>query len=121
MKMDLLGIEGSSVKTITDVYSHIQALSQCSEYIQTKRLKSYEMQSTSEATKFVKESKDISKAAIGSSYLAEMLGMKVIESNIANEKHNLSRWIFIRNRKESLAGNINKVTDYVSHWQYWIQ
>lgn len=110
MKMDLLGITNGSTNAVTDVYSHVQALSQCSNYVQKNKLVIHEMQSTSEAAQFVKESKDISKAAIGSNYLAEILGLKVIDANIANEKHNLSRWIFVRKQKKALSKDINKVT-----------
>lgn len=110
MKMDLLGLPDSNLKTVTDIYSHLQALSQCSKYIQKNQLITHEKPSTSEAAKFIKEANDISKAAIGSSYLAKTLELKVIESNIANEKHNLSRWIFVIKQKQSVSKNINKVT-----------
>ena len=110
MKMDLMGIANSSLKSITNVYSHVQALSQCSKYLQREKYKSHEMQSTSEAAEFVKNSNDISKAAIGSKYLADLMDLKIIQSDIANEKYNLSRWIFVGKSKKLLSNKINKVT-----------
>src|SRR3989344_4120949 len=44
LQMDLLGT--AELKTIKEVYSHSQALAQCSKFIQSHNLKSHEMQST---------------------------------------------------------------------------
>lgn len=109
MQMDIIGLPDANLKTVTDVYSHVQALSQCSKYIQNK-FTAHEMQSTSEAAEFVKNSNNNTKAAIGSKYLVDMLHLKILDTNIANEKHNLSRWIFIRNKLKSLTTEVNKVT-----------
>jgi prephenate dehydratase len=109
MQMDIIGLPGANLKTVTDVYSHVQALSQCSNYIQNK-FTAHEMQSTSEAAEFIKNSKDNTKGAIGSKYLADKLNLKILDTNIANEKHNLSRWIFVKKSMESLSKEINKVT-----------
>ncbi len=110
MQMDLIGIKGASKSGIKDVYSHVQALSQCSKYIDDNKLVSHEMQSTSEAAEFIKKTDHVKMAAIGSNYLAYMLGLKVLDVNIANEKHNLSRWIFIRKSALPLHGKVNKVS-----------
>lgn len=109
IQMDIMAVEGASLETIKDVYSYPQALSQCTVFIHEHNLMSHETSSTSEAAKLVAESKDKTKAAIGSSLLAEMHGLHILEKDIANEKHNISRWVFI-STKTPVSEQVSKVT-----------
>ncbi|NCX65899.1 MAG: prephenate dehydratase, partial [Proteobacteria bacterium] len=71
---NLLGIPGSKLSEIKDVYSHAQALSQCSEFIKTKSLIEHIRADTAGSAEMISKNKDKSQAAIASSLSAEIYG-----------------------------------------------
>ena len=110
IKLDLIGLPGTKVENIKTVFSHPQALSQSSEFIKKYQLKSIFEQSTASAASYVKRSKKIQNAAIGSKYLADLMKLKVIKENVGNIKHNMSRWIMIANQAKIKDSEANKLT-----------
>ncbi len=109
IQMELIGLQDSTEETITDVFSYPQALSQCSEYVKKHNLKVHKTNSTSEAAQHILNKKDKTQAAIGSELLAEKNNLNILQHDIANEKYNISRWIFIAGRNHKTE-HINKVT-----------
>lgn len=89
---NLLGVPGATVEDIKKVISHPQALSQCHDYIRTRKLKTEESNNTALAAKMVAESGDKSLGAIASAETAEIYGLKVIESNINKSGENTTRF-----------------------------
>ncbi len=90
---NLLGILGTKVSEIKDVYSHAQALSQCSKFIKSNNLTEHVRADTAGSAEMVSISKDKSKAAIASSLSAKTYNLEIIKNNIANEKGNLTRFL----------------------------
>ena len=90
---NLLGIPGTKVSEIKDVYSHAQALSQCSKFIKSNNLTEHVRADTAGSAEMVSISKDKSKAAIASSLSAKTYNLKIIKNNIENEKGNLTRFL----------------------------
>lgn len=92
----LLGIEGATLDTVTEVYSHPQALSQCNQFLgKHKAFKPIPYHNTAMATQLISEEKDICKAAIGSKRAAHLYGLEIIEEDIANTQDNYTRFIVI--------------------------
>src|SRR3990167_8911075 len=110
ISLDLIGLSGTEMRDVKTVYSHPQALSQCSEFIKKFHLKPMSEQSTASAASYVKSSKKIQNAAIGSRYLADLMKLQVIKENIGNVKHNMSRWILIASRAAIKDMQVNKLT-----------
>ena len=112
MNIDLFlgGSENSTIKNITNVYSHPQALAQCSEFIKNHRLTTHKTSSTASAVDEVEKSQDSSKGAIGGISSIKEKGMKIIAKNIGNTNHNMTRWVIISRSPVSLYKPINKVT-----------
>jgi len=108
--LDLIGLSGTQFGDVKTVYSHPQALSQCSEFIRKNNLRQMSAQSTASAANYIKKSKKIQNAVIGSKYLADLMKMEVIKSNVVNVKHNMSRWIIISSRSKIKETEINKLT-----------
>ena len=108
--LDLIGLPGTKIENVKTVYSHPQALSQSSEFIKKYQLKSIFEQSTASAASYVKRSKKIQNAAIGSKYLADLMKLNVIKKNVGNVKHNMSRWILIASRAAIKDVQVNKLT-----------
>src|SRR3990167_532995 len=69
ISLDLIGLSGTEMRDVKTVYSHPQALSQCSEVIKKFHLKPLCEKSAASAARYVKSSKKIQNAAIGSRYL----------------------------------------------------
>ena len=90
---NLLGLPGTKVSEIKDVYSHAQALSQCSKFIKSNRLTEHVRADTAGSAAMVSKSNDKTKAAIASSLSAKTYNLEIIKNNIENEKGNLTRFL----------------------------
>ena len=90
---NLLSLPGTKVSEIKDVYSHAQALSQCSKFIKSNRLTEHVRADTAGSAEMVSKSKDKTKAAIASSLSAKTYNLEIIKNNIENEKGNLTRFL----------------------------
>ena len=90
---NLLGTSDSDLKDIKDVYSHAQALSQCSNFIKKNNLIEHVRADTAGSAEMVSSLKDKSKAAIASVLSAETYDLKILKNNIENEKGNLTRFL----------------------------
>ena len=90
---NLLGLPGVKVSDIKDVYSHGQALSQCSKYIKSHNLVEHVRADTAGSAEMVSTTKDKTKAAIASSLSAKTYNLEIIQKNIENEKGNLTRFL----------------------------
>ncbi len=64
IKHNLLGIKGSKLNDVKDVYSHAQALSQSAKYIKKINLNENVRADTAGSAKYVSEANDKTKAAI---------------------------------------------------------
>jgi len=92
---NLLGIKGSSLDDIKDVYSHAQALSQSSEFIKANNLNENVRADTAGSAKYISEIKDKTKGAIASDLSAKIYNLEVVKSNIQDEKNNVTRFLIM--------------------------
>jgi len=90
---NLLGLTGTKITDVKDVYSHGQALSQCSNFIKSHNLIEHVRADTAGSAEMISKTKDKKKAAIASSLSAKTYGLEVIKKNIENEKGNLTRFL----------------------------
>tara|TARA_Y100001970_G_scaffold293216_1_gene438565 strand:+ start:726 stop:1553 length:828 start_codon:yes stop_codon:yes gene_type:complete len=93
---NLLGIKGTKLSDIKEVYSHAQALSQCSDFIKKNKLVENVRADTAGSAKFVSEIKDKSKAAISSNLSAKIYNLDVLDSNIQDDKENVTRFLLMQ-------------------------
>ena len=92
---NLLGLPGTKISDIKDVYSHGQALSQCSKFIKSNSLTEHVRADTAGSAEMVSKTKDKTKAAIASSLSAKTYNLEIIKKNIENEKGNLTRFLIM--------------------------
>ena len=90
---NLLSIPGAKISDIKEVYSHAQALSQCSKFIRLNKLTEHVSADTAGSAEMVSKSKDKNKAAIASTLSAKTYGLEIIQKNIEDEKGNLTRFL----------------------------
>ena len=92
---NLLGRPGTKVDNIKDVYSHSQALSQCSKFIKKNNLVEHVRADTAGSAEMISKINDRSKAAIASSLSAKTYKLEIIKKNIENESGNLTRFLIM--------------------------
>jgi len=90
---NLLGVPGAKISEIKDVYSHGQALSQCSNFIKSHDFVEHVRADTAGSAEMISKSKDKTKAAIASSLSAKTYDLEILKKNIENEKGNLTRFL----------------------------
>lgn len=96
----LLGNQNSSIDDIEIVYSHPQALMQCSEYFEEhKNWEKIGAKNTALAASKVSEGGKKNEAAIASEITADIYDMKVLDKAIQNNKNNSTRFIIVTGKK----------------------
>ncbi|MEZ9594639.1 prephenate dehydratase [Shewanella sp. 10N.261.52.F9] len=92
----LLANSGSSINDIKTVYAHPQPISQCSRYLsQHSEFKLEYCSSSAEAMEMVCNANDNSVAAIGSAEGGALYQLEAVETGLANQKVNQSRFIVV--------------------------
>ena len=93
---NLLGLPGSKLSDIKDIYSHAQALSQSSIFIKKNKFNENVRADTAGSAKYVSEAKDKSKGAISSKLSADIYNLQILDSNIQDEKENVTRFLIMQ-------------------------
>ena len=111
---NLLGKPGSSLSDIKDVFSHAQALSQCSNFIKKNNLVQHIRADTAGSAETISKNKIKSEAAIASSLSSKIYKLKILAPNIENENGNATRFLIMG--KEVLQpnfGNKKYITSFL--------
>ena len=95
IKHNLLGIKGSNLNDIKDVYSHAQALSQSSNFIKKNNLNENVRADTAGSAKYISDANDKSKAAIASELSADIYNLEILKKDIQDEKNNVTRFLLM--------------------------
>ena len=106
---NLLGIKGSKIEDIKNIYSHEQAFMQCSEFLAKHDWKLNKMSNTAIGAKFVSECKNIENACIANKKTKEMYDLEILCENINNEKENYTRFFVISN-EDIVLDKSNKIS-----------
>ena len=111
---NLLGIPGTKISEIKDVYSHGQALSQCSNFIKSNNLVEHVRADTAGSAEMISRNQDKKKSAIASSLSAETYNLDIIKKNIENEKGNLTRFLIMgKNISQPEFGKKKYITSFL--------
>ena len=110
----LLGIQCAKLKDIKNVYSHAQALSQCSDFIKKNNINENVRADTAGSAALISNNKNKNDAAIASKLSAEIYKLDVIASNIENEKGNVTRFLIMgKNIFQPEFGKDNYITSFL--------
>ena len=91
----LLGLKGSKLEDIKNVYSHAQGLSQSSKFIKKNKFIENVRADTAGSAEYVSKTKDKSAAAIASSLSAKIYNLDILASNIEDELENVTRFLIM--------------------------
>lgn len=103
----LMGIKGSRLSDIKQVYSHQQALSQCDEFLRQYPFELIPYTNTALAAKYVSGCGDKSKAAIASAETAEIYGLDLLKTDINTSDENATRFIIIAKELKARGNRFN--------------
>ena len=91
----LLGLPGTKIQDIKNVYSHVQGLSQCSNFIKKNNFVENVRADTAGSAKYISENKIKNEAAIASKQSAKIYNLDIVASNIEDEKGNVTRFLLM--------------------------
>ena len=107
LKIDhsLLTHPGVKLEEIREIYSHQQAISQCSEFLSTlKNVRIIPVENTAEAARMVAQSGDRTKASISSRLCSELYHLQVLKNAVQNRDNNYTRFVCIAKEPKIYSG-----------------
>lgn len=95
IEQNLLGIKGTKLSDITQVYSKDQAISQSRKFLEGRNMDLIPYPNTALAAEYIAKEQDPHKAAIASKETAEIYGLDILAENINTSSDNTTRFIVI--------------------------
>lgn len=105
----LCACQNASLSTVRQVYSHPQALSQCTDKLKEYRLEPIKYSNTAAAAEMAAQKNDPSIAVICSEAAAQEYGLKVLEENIQNSATNQTRFVAV-SKQLLIPENADKIS-----------
>ena len=93
------------LEDIDTVYSHPQALGQCSQFIKENNLRTVPTYDTAGSVKIISELKKDNCAAIASSHASSLYHVPIIKEEIANNSNNFTRFLVFSKENTTESGN----------------
>jgi prephenate dehydratase len=114
IRFQLLGLPDARIEAVTDIYSHVHALGQCRKIIRRLGARGHVAGDTAGSARQVAEWGDPKKASLATRLAGEIYGLKVLESDVEDEKHNTTRFVVLsRTPQWAEQGEPNLVTTFV--------
>ena len=102
---NLLVRPGTKLSDIREIYSHAQAIAQCSGFLQTlPNVKVIPCENTAIAAKKAAESGDNGIAALSSRACSKLYGLEILQSDVQDSGNNYTRFICISKNLEIYPG-----------------
>ncbi len=95
----LMAKKNARLEDITSVYSHVHALGQCRNIIQSNGWKAHVAGDTAGSARMVSEQNDPTIAALAPLLAAELYDLEILEKNVEDEDHNTTRFVVLSNEK----------------------
>ena len=109
----LLGVEGAEISDIKTVYSHQQALDQCTQFITDHGFQTIASVNTAIAAKEVAQKGDKTVAAIASEEAGRLYGLKALAKGINQDTENTTRFAVLSRNAEYAQNDEAKIISYL--------
>lgn len=100
VKHCLMGVPGTSLQDVREVFSHPEGFRQCDEFLKNRAWDLTACNNTATAAERVAKTNEKRYAAIGSPRAAELNGLEVLAADIATDLSNKTRFIVIASEPE---------------------
>ena len=105
IRHELLALPGVKMEDITEIYSHEQAIGQCSKFLNSLNgVRVIPCDNTAAAAKMVAERGDLHAAAISSHPCAALYGLETVSDEIQDSDNNYTRFICVTKDPVIYAG-----------------
>ena len=91
----LLAVPGTRLEDLEQVHSHVQALSQCRNFLRSRGLLPVVHPDTAGAAQEVAERGEKSHGAIASALAAQLYGLETLLPNVHDQPHNTTRFVIM--------------------------
>ncbi|GEM_PF-3822741 len=110
----LVGLEDANIENVKEVLSHPQALTQCSDFLQSlENSQIIPVSSTAEAIKRVAALNDPTVFAIGNESTARLYGLNVIQAHVSNNTENYTRFFVLSQKQRPVPYEIPAKTTLI--------
>ena len=100
IRLHLMALPGVSLKEVKAVYSHLQALGQCEQFL--RKLKDVEVVAqydTAGSAKMIREQNKKDVAAVASAEAARVYGLRILRRNVESNHHNFTRFLLLSRKR----------------------
>ncbi len=101
----LIAEKGVKLDSIKDVYSHLQALGQCQEFLKKLNVRLIPFYNTAGSVKMLKTKKLKNSAAIASERSARVYNMNILKKGIETNKKNFTRFFIVSKKEKGQTKN----------------
>ncbi len=114
IRHQLMAPKGASLRSIKSVESHVHALGQCRKVIRKLGIKPIVAADTAGSAREVAERGDKTRAAIASELAAKIYGLRILQRDVEDEKHNTTRFVVLsRDKSWTKRGKGNLITTFI--------
>ena len=106
----LLALPGTQMEEVRVVYSHVQALDQCSEFLDSLEVERVAIHDTAGAARILAEQQQRDSAVIASPEAAEIYGLAVLAADIEDRADNSTKFVAISRGPASHFGPAEKTS-----------
>ena len=112
IRQNLIVLPGTKLEDIREVYSHPEAISQCSGFFaEHPSIRAIAYQDTAKAAEYVKSQMDSSIAALGSVRAAEYYELEVLIPSVQDSNMNMTRFLCV-SEQNYVAPDADKISLY---------
>lgn len=112
--INLLAVPGAGLEDISDAFSHLVLLPQCSGFLREHGIRGHVSPDNARAAREVAEKADKTVAALASELAGEIYGLNVLARHIEDHGKNTTRFLIMsREADETRRGNLGMVTSFV--------
>ena len=114
IRHQLMGVKGTRLSQVTDVYSHVHALGQARRIIRKHGLKAHVAGDTAGSARQVAEWGDPTRAALAPKLAAEIYGLDILAPDVDDSPNNTTRFVILAGEPDDAEpGNGPVVTTFI--------
>ncbi len=91
----LLAVPGTKLEDLKHVHSHVHAIPQCRNFLNSLDVKAHVHADTAGAAEEIAQRKDVEHGAIASELAAEIYGLDILERDIEDHSKNVTRFLIL--------------------------